>query len=144
MRRGAHWSGIGVILPAKPHAECEQERHQRIPLLATFSLWDSVDRALVIFPQILRRRPVEHGHERECRVIRLSETSQHGFSRNCVENANPVKRCHNGLWVKLCLSTHATHGRHTHTLLSSIEHIGVVRWLAPRSQPSAAPWSVDV
>ena len=93
--------------------ECEQERHQRVPLLATFSLWDSVDRPLVVFPQVLRRRPVEHGHEGN--AVCLSETSQNGLSRNVKNPCNT--------WATPC---------------SRRQSILVVRWLAPWSQPSAS------
>ena len=65
IRRGFH-RGV-TCLQSLMLTECEQERHLRIPLLATFSLWDSVERALVLFPH--RRRPAEHGHEGESRVI---------------------------------------------------------------------------
>ena len=47
-----------------------------------------------------RWRPVEHCHERECCVIRLSKTPQHCFSRNCVVSANAVDGCHCGLRVQ--------------------------------------------
>ena len=70
-------------------------------LLATFSLWDSVDRALVVSHKY-SEGDLWNMDTKGNAVSSVCWTSQHGFSRNCVERANPVKRCRSGLWIKLC------------------------------------------
>ena len=71
MRRGVHWGGVGVIMPAKPHVDRVRTRaastHPPCSPPSPCGIRWTVP--LVVFPQVLRKRPVEHGHEGECRVL---------------------------------------------------------------------------